>query len=60
MAVMKSLSPVIFVKLVNQRQVEKVDAQWRGGRIPICPKKRCWIELIEGDDSDEEIFSVEM
>ena len=22
--------------------------------------KRCWIELVEGDDSDEEIFSVEM
>ena len=26
---------------MNQRQVEKVEAQWRGGCIPILPEIRC-------------------
>ena len=29
--------PGIFVELVNHLQVENVEEQWRGGRIPIWP-----------------------
>ena len=39
------------MKLVNQRQVEKVEAQWRGGCIPILPEIRCYSG--EGEEVDK-------
>ena len=41
----------MVVKLVNQRQVEKVEAQWRGGCIPILPEIRC--HSGEGEEVDK-------
>ena len=36
---------------MNQRQVEKVEAQWRGGCIPILPEIRCYSG--EGEEVDK-------